>query len=56
MGKNDNLVVVFRIRQPFRCMVLMGVTNNHTKCGPKPEWWRRETVIAMGPPFEKIAV
>ena len=40
MGKNQNSVVVLRIRLKFWWMIPMGVRDNHTKYEPETQRWR----------------
>ena len=43
MGKNQNSVVVLRIRLKFWCMISMGVKYNHTKFERDSQRWRPGT-------------
>ena len=55
MGKNQNSVVVLRIRLKFWWMIPMGVRDNHTKYEPKTQRWRPGTGVASGgPQFQKL--
>ena len=55
MGKNQNSVVVLRIRPKFWCMIPMGVRDNHTKYEPETQQWRPGTGVASGgPQFQKL--
>ena len=55
MGKNQNSVVVLRIRLKFWCMIPMGVRDNHTKYEPETQRWRPGTGVASGgPQFQKL--
>ena len=46
MGKNQNSVVVLRIRLKFWWMIPMGVGDNHTKYEPETQRWRPGTGVA----------
>ena len=48
MGKNQNSVVVLRIRLKFWWMIPMGVRDNHTKYEPETQRWRPGTGVANG--------
>ena len=55
MGKNQNSVVVPRIRLKFWWMIPMGVRDNHTKYERETQRWRPGTAIASGgPQFQKL--
>ena len=55
MGKNQNSVVVLRIRPKFWWMIPMGVRDNHTKYEPETQRWRPGTGVASGgPQFQKL--
>ena len=55
MGKNQNSVVVLRIRLKFWWMIPMGVRDNHTKYEPETQRWRPGTGVASGgPQFQKL--
>ena len=57
MGKNQNFVVVLHIPPKFRCMIHMGVKNNHTKFEQETERWQPGTGFARGgPQFQKLQV
>ena len=57
MGKNQNSVVVLRIRLKFWWMIPMGVRDNHTKYEPETQRWRPGTGVASGgPQFQKLQV
>ena len=55
MGKNQNSVVVLRIRVKFWWMIPMGVKYNHTKFEQETQRWRPGTGFASGgPQFQKL--
>ena len=55
MGKNQNSVVVLRIRLKFWWMIPMGVRDNPTKYEPETQRWRPGTGVASGgPQFQKL--
>ena len=55
MGKNQNSVVVLRIRLKFWWMIPMGVRDGHTQYEPETERWRPGTGVASGgPQFQKL--
>ena len=55
MGKNQNSVVVLRIRLKFWWMIPMGVRDNDTKYEPETQRWRPGTGVASGgPQFQKL--
>ena len=55
MGKNQNSIVVLRIRVKFWWMIPMGVRDNHTKYEPETQRWRLGTGVASGEPqFPKL--
>ena len=55
MGKNQNSVVVLRIRLKFWWMIPMGVKYNHTKFEQETQRWRPGTGFASGGPlFKKL--
>ena len=55
MGKNQNSVVVLRIRLKFWWMIPMGVRDNPTKYEPETQRWRPGTGDASGgPQFQKL--
>ena len=55
MGKNQNSVVVLRIRLKFWWMMPMGVRDNHTKYELEAQRWRPGTAVASGGPrFQKL--
>ena len=55
MGKNQNSVVVLRIRLKFSWMMPMGVRDNHTKYELEAQRWRPGTAVASGGPrFQKL--
>ena len=55
MAKNQNSVVVLRIRVKFWCMIPMGVKYNQTKFEQETQRWRPGTGFASGgPQFQKL--
>ena len=55
MGKNQNSVMVLRIRLKFWWMIPMGVKYNHTKFKQETQRWRPGTGFASGgPQFQKL--
>ena len=55
MGKNQNSVVVLRIRLKFWWMIPMDVRDNHTKFEQETQRWRLGTAVASGRPwFQKL--
>ena len=50
MGKNQNSVVVLRIRLKFWLMIPMGVKYNHTKVEQESQRWRLGMSFARGGP------
>ena len=55
MGKNQNSVVVLRIRLKFWCMIPKSVRDNHTKFEPETQRWRPGAGVASGgPQFQKL--
>ena len=50
MGKNQNSVLVLRIRLKFWWMIPMGVRDNHTKYEPETQQWQPGTAVASGGP------
>ena len=55
MGKNQNSVVVLRIRPKLWWMIPMGVRDSHTKYEPETQRWRPGTGVASGgPQFQKL--
>ena len=55
MGKNQNSVVVLRIRLKFCWMIPMGVKYNHTKFERETQRWQPGTGFASGEPqFQKL--
>ena len=50
MGKNQNSVVVLRIRLKFWWMIPMGVKYNHTEFEQETQRWRPGTGFASGGP------
>ena len=56
MGKNQNSVVVLRIRLKFWWMIPMGVKYNHTKFEQETQRWRPGTGFASGGPrFQNLS-
>ena len=56
MGKNQNSVVVLRIRLKFWWMIPMGVKYNHTEFEQETQRWRPGTGFASGGPrFQNLA-
>ena len=56
MGKNQNSVVVLRIRLKFWWMMTMGVKYNHTKFEQETQRWRPGTGFASGgPKFQNLS-
>ena len=56
MGKNQNSVVVLRIRLKFWWMIPMGVKYNHTEFEQETQRWRPGTGFASGgPSFQKLS-
>ena len=56
MGKNQNSVVVLRIRLKFWWMIPMGVKYNHTEFEQETQRWRPGTGFASGGPrFQKLS-
>ena len=55
MGKNQNSVVMFRIRLKFWLMIPMGVRDKDTMYEPDTQRWRPRTAVASGgPEFQKL--
>ena len=56
MGKNQNSVVVLRIRLKFWWMIPMGVKYNHTEFEQETQRWRPGTGFASGGPrFQNLS-
>ena len=55
MGKNQNSVVVLRIRLGFWCMIPLGVKYDDAKFEQETQRWRPGTGVASGGPhFPKL--